>query len=424
MIVNDSLIAVIGLGYVGLPLAVEFGKKRPTIGFDINPERVAQLNLGIDQTLEVSKNELSNSANLSFTSDVNVIRSAKIYVVAVPTPIDSHKRPDLKPLINASSMVGQVLKKEDIVIYESTVFPGATEEVCVPILERESGLIFNKDFFCGYSPERINPGDKERSITSIIKVTSGSTPEAAQAIDDLYKSIIDAGTHLAESIRVAEAAKIIENTQRDLNIALVNELAIIFNKLKIDTDAVLTAAQTKWNFLPFRPGLVGGHCIGVDPYYLTYKAESIGYYPQLILAGRRINEGMSSHIVNQIVKVMIKSDVSVNRSRALVLGLTFKENCPDLRNSRVFDLIFELKEYGMQTDVYDPWVEAEDANKLYGTDCIGAPMPDKYDVVILAVAHSFFIEMGAERIKEFGKRDHIFFDLKSVFDKNDSSLRL
>ena len=424
MIISDSVIAVIGLGYVGLPLAVEFGKKRPTIGFDINPERIKQLSLGVDQTLEVEENELLNSGNLSFSSDVEVIRSAQIYVIAVPTPIDSHKKPDLKPLIGASKMVGRLLKKEDIVIFESTVFPGATEEVCVPILEEESGLSFNIDFFCGYSPERINPGDKERSLTSITKVTSGSTPEAAQAIDKLYKSIIDAGTHLADSIRVAEAAKVIENTQRDLNIALVNELAIIFNKLKIDTDAVLTAAQTKWNFLPFRPGLVGGHCIGVDPYYLTYKAESIGYYPQLILAGRRINEGMSSHIVNQIVKVMIKSDVTVNRSRALVLGLTFKENCPDLRNSRVFDLISELKEYGMQTDVYDPWVVSGDLDNLYGLECVDAPKTGIYDVVILAVAHSCFVEMGAGQIRKFGRNDHIFFDLKSVFEKNESSLRL
>ena len=424
MKISDSLLAVIGLGYVGLPLAVEFGKKRPTIGFDINPERVSQLSLGFDQTLEVSENELLNSTNLSFSSDVEDIRSAKIYVVAVPTPIDSHKKPDLKPLINASNMVGHLLKKEDIVIFESTVFPGATEEVCVPILERESGLTFNTDFFCGYSPERINPGDKERGITSITKVTSGSTPDAAQEIDYLYKSIIDAGTYLADSIRVAEAAKVIENTQRDLNIALVNELAIIFNKLGIDTEAVLTAAQTKWNFLPFRPGLVGGHCIGVDPYYLTYKAESIGYYPQLILAGRRINEGMSGHIVNQIVKLMIKSEIAVNHSRALVLGLTFKENCPDLRNSRVVDLISELQEFGILTDVHDPWVVAEDARNLYGLDCVEAPKADIYDVVILAVAHSCFVEMGSETIRKFGKEGHIFFDLKSVFEKNESSLRL
>jgi UDP-N-acetyl-D-galactosamine dehydrogenase len=421
---DDSLIAVVGLGYVGLPLAVEFGKTRPTVGFDIDANRIDSLIEGVDETLEVSRDELAASHRLKLSSDIELLREAKVFIVAVPTPIDEHKKPNLEPLVTASRMVGKLIKKDDIVVYESTVFPGATEEICVPILEGVSGLKFNCQFFCGYSPERINPGDKKRDITSIIKVTSGSTPEVAEEIDGLYKSIIRAGTYLAESIQVAEAAKVIENTQRDLNIALVNELAIIFNKLGIDTDQVLRAAQTKWNFLPFRPGLVGGHCIGVDPYYLTYKAESIGYYPQLILAGRRINEGMSKFVVSEIIKAMSKSKISAHSSKALVLGLTFKEDCPDLRNSRVFDVITELNQYSISVDVYDPLIDAGKVSRSYNINCIESPKAASYDIILLAVAHKQFLELDASILREFGRKEHIFYDLKSSFSILESSLRL
>jgi UDP-N-acetyl-D-galactosamine dehydrogenase len=368
----DKNIAVIGLGYVGLPLAVEFGKSRRVIGFDINAGRIDALRAGHDATLEVSKDELVTADQLTFTSDPADLAAASIYIVTVPTPIDAHKRPDLTPLLKASELIGGVLKRGDIVIYESTVYPGATEEDCVPVLERVSGLTFNVDFFAGYSPERINPGDKLHRLPDIRKVTSGSTPEIAEEVDQLYASIITAGTYKAESIRVAEAAKVIENTQRDLNIALVNELAIIFNKMGIDTDAVLKAAGTKWNFLPFRPGLVGGHCIGVDPYYLTHKAEAMGYHPQVILAGRRINDGMGAYVASQLVKAMLKRRVHVDGARVLILGLTFKENCPDLRNTRVVDVVAELQDYGVHVDVHDPWVDSADVQQEYGLALITA----------------------------------------------------
>jgi UDP-N-acetyl-D-galactosamine dehydrogenase len=424
MIQDMKKIAIIGLGYVGLPLAVEFGKIRPVIGFDINQTRIDALREGHDSTLEVSGDELSEAAHLSFTTDPADLAEANIYIVTVPTPIDAHKRPDLTPLIKASETLGKVLKHGDIVIYESTVYPGATEEDCVPVLERISGLTFNKDFFAGYSPERINPGDKTHRLPDIRKVTSGSTTEIAETVDKLYASIITAGTYKAESIRVAEAAKVIENTQRDLNIALINELAIIFNKMGIDTDAVLKAAGTKWNFLPFRPGLVGGHCIGVDPYYLTYKAEAMGYHPQVILAGRRINDGMGAYVAGQLVKAMLKRRIQVDGARVLVLGLTFKENCPDLRNTRVVDVVRELQDYGIQVDVHDPWVDPKDAKHEYGLDLIRTPDAGAYDGVILAVAHDSYADAGASTLRSYGRPDHIFCDLKSVFTCNESDLRL
>ena len=358
-------LAVIGLGYVGLPLAVEFGKKRPVVGFDINKPRIAALQAGHDSTLEVSDEELTQAAQLSYTSNLDDLKNCNVFIVTVPTPIDEFKRPDLTPLIKASETIGKVLKKGDIVIYESTVYPGATEEDCVPVLERVSGLVFNQDFYAGYSPERINPGDKEHRVTNIKKVTAGSTPEIADIVDALYNEIITVGTHKAKSIRVAEAAKVIENTQRDVNIALINELALIFNKMGIDTEAVLEAAGTKWNFLPFRPGLVGGHCIGVDPYYLTHKAQSIGYHPEIILAGRRINDSMGQYVVSQLVKAMMKKRIQVQGARVLVMGLAFKENCPDLRNTRIVDIVTELKDYGVQADVFDPWVEVKEAEREY-----------------------------------------------------------
>ncbi|MBF9149658.1 Vi polysaccharide biosynthesis UDP-N-acetylglucosamine C-6 dehydrogenase TviB [Novosphingobium jiangmenense] len=417
-------IAVIGLGYVGLPLATEFARHRPVIGFDVNAERIAALRAGNDHTREVSADELAAARHLDLTSDPADLAAATIFIVTVPTPIDAHKRPDLTPLIKASETVGRALKKGDIVIYESTVYPGATEEDCVPVLERASGLRFNVDFFCGYSPERINPGDKAHRLTTIRKVTSGSTPEVAEKVDALYASIITAGTYKAESIRVAEAAKVIENTQRDLNIALVNELAIIFNRMDIDTDAVLRAAGTKWNFLPFRPGLVGGHCIGVDPYYLTHKAESLGYHPQVILAGRRINDGMGAYVAGQMVKAMLKRRIHVDGARVLVLGLTFKENCPDLRNTRVVDVVEELRDYGMQVDVHDPWAGPEEARAEYGLDLIGTPEPGAYDGIVLAVAHDAFIATGAEALRSYGRKGSVFCDLKSVFRPDHSDLRL
>lgn len=424
MQVKDIKLAVIGLGYVGLPLAVEFGKKRPVIGFDINVARIAELNAGQDHTLEVEPEELKQASQLRYTHETAQLSEANVFIVTVPTPIDAYKQPDLTPLVRASETIGKVLKKGDIVVYESTVYPGATEEVCVPVLERVSGLRFNEDFFAGYSPERINPGDKVHRLPSIRKVTSGSTPEVADVVDALYGEIITAGTHKAASIRVAEAAKVIENTQRDVNIALINELALIFNKLGIDTQAVLEAAGTKWNFLPFRPGLVGGHCIGVDPYYLTHKAQSIGYHPEVILAGRRLNDSMGAYVASQLVKAMTKKRIQVQGSRVLLLGLTFKENCPDLRNTRVVDIIRELAQYDVNVDVYDPWVEADEARREYGVEVLSSLDNNQYDGVIIAVAHQQFVEMGAERLRALGKADHVLYDLKYVLPQDASDLRL
>lgn len=417
-------IAVIGLGYVGLPLAVEFGKKRPVVGFDINADRIDALDQGKDSTLEVTKAELEEASHLSFTSDVADLAACNVYIVTVPTPIDVSKQPDLEPLRKASETVGGVLKKGDIVVYESTVFPGATEEHCVPILEKVSGLTFNTDFFAGYSPERINPGDKQHRLPTIRKVTSGSTPEIANLVDGLYGEIITAGTYQAQSIRVAEAAKVIENTQRDLNIALVNELAIIFNRMDIDTEAVLEAAGTKWNFLPFRPGLVGGHCIGVDPYYLTHKAQMLGYHPQVILAGRRLNDGMGEYVGGQMVKAMLKQRIHIQGARVLVMGLTFKENCPDLRNTRVVDLISELQDYGVIVDVHDPNANPEEARMAYGLDLVKSPEAGSYDGVVLAVPHETFAKQGAAYARGFGKDVHVLYDLKNLYPAADSDLRL
>lgn len=421
---QDTNIAIIGLGYVGLPLAVEFGKLYPTMGFDINTTRLADLQQGYDSTLEVDDQELTEAKYLTYSSSLNDLKACNVFIVTVPTPINEHKQPDLTPLIKASETIGKVLKQGDIVIYESTVYPGATEEDCVPVLERVSGLTFNQDFFCGYSPERINPGDKEHRVTNILKVTSGSTPEVAETVDQLYRSIITAGTHKASSIKVAEAAKVIENTQRDVNIGLINELALIFNKLGIDTEEVLNAAGTKWNFLPFRPGLVGGHCIGVDPYYLTHKAQSVGYHPEIILAGRRLNDGMGAYVASQLVKAMLKKRIHVEGARVLVMGLTFKENCPDLRNTKVVDIISELQDYGVQVDCYDPWINAAEAEHEYGITPIAAPNADEYDGVIMAVAHKQFAEMGVEQIRALGKPAHVLYDLKYVLPVDVSDLRL
>ena len=409
-------IAIIGLGYVGLPLAVEFGKKYPTTGFDINGPRIAALISGHDSTLEVDEAELKQATQLNYTTDIEQLKSCNIYIVTVPTPIDSHKRPDLTPLEKASETVGKVLSKGDIVIYESTVYPGATEEVCVPILERHSGLTFNKDFYCGYSPERINPGDKEHRVTTIKKVTSGSTPEIADIVDNLYKSIITAGTHKASSIKVAEAAKVIENTQRDLNIALMNELAIIFERLGIDTLEVLKAAGTKWNFLPFRPGLVGGHCIGVDPYYLTHKAEILGYHPQVIQAGRRINDGMAAYVAQQTIKQMIRSGTNIRGAKVIVLGLTFKENCSDLRNSKVADLVKELQEFGCEVYVHDPLAEAEQALHEYGiTLREWHQLPQNADAIVAAVSHAKYTSQPVANLLAPLKRCGVFIDIKSAY---------
>src|SRR5690554_2671121 len=421
---QDINLAIIGLGYVGLPLAVEFGKKRTVVGFDINQPRIAALQAGHDSTLEVSDAEMAEAAQLSYTSNLDDLKNCNVFIVTVPTPIDDFKRPDLTPLIKASETIGGVLKKGDIVIYESTVYPGATEEDCVPVLERVSGLKFNEDFYAGYSPERINPGDKEHRVTTIKKVTSGSKPEIAEVVDALYREIIVAGTHKASSIRVAEAAKVIENTQRDVNIALINELALIFNKMGIDTESVLEAAGTKWNFLPFRPGLVGGHCIGVDPYYLTHKAQSIGYHPEMILAGRRINDGMGQYVVSELVKALLKKRIHVEGARVLVMGLTFKENCPDLRNTRIVDIVAELKDYGVQTDVFDPWVAVEEAQREYAITPISQPEAATYDAIILAVGHQQFKEMGAAKIRALGKSEHILYDLKYLLPAEESDLRL
>lgn len=417
-------IAIVGLGYVGLPLAVEFGKKIPTLGFDINQTRVSELLNGIDSTLETSKEELAEARMLKFTTDAALLASSNIYIVTVPTPIDESKNPDLSPIKSATSLIARYLKEGDIVIYESTVYPGATEEVCVPILEKISGLTFNQDFFCGYSPERINPGDKERRLTNILKITSGSTPEIATIVDDLYKSIITAGTHKASSIKVAEAAKVIENTQRDINIALVNELALIFNRVGIDTQEVLEAAGTKWNFLPFRPGLVGGHCIGVDPYYLTHKAEALGYHPQLISAARRINNNMGLFVVSEVVKLMAIKGINIVNSKVLMLGLTFKENCPDLRNTRVVEMVNELMTYQANVDIYDPWVNKEEARHEYGLEMIDEPAVESYDAIIIAVSHDQFKEMGAQGIRALGKDNHVIYDIKYLLPSGQVDGRL
>ena len=417
-------LAIIGLGYVGLPLAVEFAKKRSVVGFDINQARIDALKTGHDATLEVSDEELREATGLQYSANLQDLAACNTFIVTVPTPIDEHKQPDLTPLVKASETIGKVLKKGDIVIYESTVYPGATEEDCVPVLEKFSGLKFNVDFYAGYSPERINPGDKEHRVSTIKKVTSGSTPEVAELVDQLYRQIIVVGTHKAESIKVAEAAKVIENTQRDVNIALINELAIIFNKMGIDTEAVLQAAGSKWNFLPFRPGLVGGHCIGVDPYYLTHKAQSIGYHPEIILAGRRLNDGMGAYVVSQLVKAMLKRRITVEGARVLVLGLTFKENCPDLRNTRIVDIVKELGDYNIQADVFDPWVDVAEAQHEYGLTPIDAPQQGAYDAIIVGVAHQQFKDMGAEAIRALGKPEHVVYDLKYVMPRNAADLRL
>ena len=421
----DNLnIGIIGLGYVGLPLAVEFGKKYPTLGFDINKKRIEDLKQGHDFTLEVSRGELAESAFINYSFEVEALQRCNVYIVTVPTPIDEHKQPDLTPLIKASQMLAKVISKGDVIIYESTVYPGATEDVCIPEIEQYSNLKFNEDFFAGYSPERINPGDKEHRVTNILKVTSGSTAAIADFVDSLYSSIITAGTYKASSIQVAEAAKVIENTQRDLNIALINELAVIFNKLNIDTEEVLKAAGTKWNFLPFRPGLVGGHCIGVDPYYLTHKAQSIGYNPEVILAGRRINDGMAAYVVTQLTKTMIKRKLQINGANVLVMGLTFKEDCPDVRNTKIVDILTELREYNINVDVYDPWVAPEDAKNEYDIDLIEAPKQQYYDAIIFAVAHHQFKAMSNNDILALTKNEHIIYDLKYMLDPELADIRL
>lgn len=417
-------LAVIGLGYVGLPLAVEFGKKFETIGFDINQSRVDELLEFKDRTLEVSPDELRKSPLLSFTTDKTKIKGASFYIVTVPTPIDDSYHPDLTPLEKASALIGEVIERGAVVIYESTVYPGCTEEICVPIIEKVSGLKFNQDFFAGYSPERINPGDKERKLTNIVKITSGSTPEVAERVDNLYRQILTVGTHKASCLKVAEAAKVIENTQRDLNIALVNELALIFNKIGIDTLEVLEAAGTKWNFLPFRPGLVGGHCISVDPYYLTHKAQQVGYYPQVILSGRRVNNSMGAFVADSVVKMMTKRKSQVVDARILIMGLTFKENCPDLRNTGVIDIVEEMKTYNTQVDVYDPWADPEEAQHEYGLKLINHPQKNAYDAIIVCVAHNQFKEMGADGIRALGKTNHVLFDVKHVLPKAAVDARL
>ena len=421
---SDTKLAIIGLGYVGLPLAVEFGKKMEVMGFDINSDRVNELKKGKDGTLECSEEELAESTYLKYSAQVDDLKGCNVYVVTVPTPIDKNKNPDLTPLISASRMLGKVIGKGDVVIYESTVYPGATEEDCIPVIEKESGLIFNTDFYAGYSPERINPGDKEHRVTTIKKVTAGSTPEIADYVDSLYQTIITAGTHKASSIKVAEAAKVIENTQRDVNIALINELALIFNRLDIDTEEVLLAAGTKWNFLPFRPGLVGGHCIGVDPYYLTHKAQEIGYNPEMILAGRRLNDNMGSYVVSEIVKLMLRKRIHISDSKILMMGLTFKENCPDLRNTRVTDMIEELNDYGANIDVYDPWVDKDETEKEYGFRPIDKVESNKYDAIVLAVSHNEFVGMGAEAIHKLGKENHVLYDIKYILKTDEVDGRL
>jgi len=417
-------VAVVGLGYVGLPLAVEFGKRFNTLGFDIKAARVDELKAGHDSTLETDAAELAAATKLSFTTRLADLKSCRVFIVTVPTPIDEYKRPDLTPLVKSSESVGQVLKKGDVVVYESTVYPGCTEEVCVPILERVSGLKFNKDFFAGYSPERINPGDKQHRLTTIRKVTSGSTPAVAEFVDSLYRSIVVVGTHKASSIKVAEAAKVIENTQRDVNIALINELALIFNRMGIDTEEVLNAAGSKWNFLPFRPGLVGGHCIGVDPYYLTHKAQAIGYHPEMILAGRRINDNMGTYVAQQIAQLMMQRRIQVKDSRILMMGLTFKENCPDVRNTKIVDVVHELEKYGAKVDVVDPWADPDEAEHEYGLRPVKRVKPGFYDAVVMGVAHQEFRKMGIAKIREFGKKQHVLYDVKYVFRAGEVDGRL
>lgn len=417
-------IGIVGLGYVGLPLAVEFGKQMPCVGFDIRAERIEELRSGKDSTLEVEPELLATAHQLSFSADLHALAECSVFIVTVPTPIDEYNNPDLTPLIKASQTISRVLKQGDVVIYESTVYPGATEEVCVPLLEEGSGLVFNRDFFAGYSPERINPGDKQHRVTDIKKVTSGSTPEVADFVDALYQRIIRAGTHKASSIKVAEAAKVIENTQRDLNIALINELALIFNRLNIDTEEVLLAAGTKWNFLPFRPGLVGGHCIGVDPYYLTHKAQSVGYHPEVILAGRRINDHMGIYVAEQVIKLMMRRRIHVVDSKILVLGLTFKENCPDVRNTRVIDIVEELRGYNATVDVFDPWVNPDEAEHEYGLRPVASPVAGEYDAIILAVGHQQFRDLGIEGIRRFGKPNAVVYDVKYVLPRDVVDARL
>jgi UDP-N-acetyl-D-galactosamine dehydrogenase len=414
----ETKIGIIGLGYVGLPLAVEFGRHFDTVGLDINARRIAELKDGVDRSLEVDSGELGSARRLSYTANPDDLADCNVYIVTVPTPIDDHKRPDLTPLIKASETLGRVLRKDDIVVYESTVYPGATEEVCVPILEACSGLVFNRDFFCGYSPERINPGDKEHRVTTIRKITSGSTPEAADFVDELYRTVIVAGTHKASSIKVAEAAKVIENTQRDVNIALINELAILFQKLGLNTLEVLEAAGSKWNFLPFRPGLVGGHCIGVDPYYLTHKAQEIGHHPEIILAGRRINDGMGEYVSNRVVKLMTRKGIPVCQANILILGLTFKENCPDIRNTRVTDIVQELGGYNASVEIYDPWANPEEVRHEYGLDLLSEPVPGRYDAVIVAVAHRQFTALGAQGIRALTRPGGVVFDVKYALPKD------
>ncbi len=421
---ENTKLAIIGLGYVGLPLAVEFGKKIPVVGFDINEPRVKELKSGKDSTLEASEEELKEALHLKYSYSIDDLKACNVYIVTVPTPIDKNKNPDLTPLIKASAMLGSVISKGDVIIYESTVYPGATEEVCIPEVEKTSGLKFNQDFYAGYSPERINPGDKEHRVTNILKVTAGSTPEIANYVDNLYQSVITAGTHKASSLKVAEAAKVIENTQRDVNIALINELSLIFNRLGIDTEEVLKAAGTKWNFLPFRPGLVGGHCIGVDPYYLTHKAQEIGYNPEMILAGRRLNDNMGPYVVSEVIKLMLKKRIHIAEANVLILGLTFKENCPDLRNTRVVDMVDELNQYGANIDVYDPWVDKAEAQYEYNITPIDAPKDSHYDAIILAVSHDEFKNMGAEAIHKMGKDDHVLFDIKYLLKADEVDGRL
>ena len=417
-------IALIGLGYVGLPLAVEFGKKRTVIGFDINQHRINDLKNGIDSTLECTSKELKDAINLSYTNNLKDIKDCEIFIITVPTPIDKDKKPDLNPLKKSSGAVGSILKKDDIVIYESTVYPGATEEICVPILENKSGLVYNKDFYCGYSPERVNPGDKKHRVTNIKKITAGSSPEIATEVDNLYQEIVIAGTHKASSIKVAESAKVIENTQRDVNIALINELSIIFNKLDIDTESVLEAAGTKWNFLPFKPGLVGGHCIGVDPYYLTHKSLEVGYNPEMILAGRRLNDSMGSYVAEQVSKLMNKKHIHIVDANILIMGLTFKENCPDLRNTRVVDLVEEFEGFDCNVDVYDPWVDKDEAEHEYGIKPINQPEEGKYDAILLAVAHDEFKKLTLEQIKIYGKVKHVLYEIKYLLKAHEVDGRL
>ncbi|PCN59678.1 Vi polysaccharide biosynthesis UDP-N-acetylglucosamine C-6 dehydrogenase TviB [Acinetobacter sp. YT-02] len=422
--IADLKIAVIGLGYVGLPLAVEFGKKLPVVGFDIYQKRIDELKSGQDHTLEVSPEELKQATHLSYSANLDNLRSCNFFIVTVPTPIDKFKQPDLTPLIKASTSIGKVLKKGDVVVYESTVYPGATEEACIPVLEQVSGLKFNQDFFAGYSPERINPGDKLHRVTNILKITSGSTPEVADFVDQVYNLVIEAGTHKATSIKVAEAAKVIENTQRDVNIALINELAVIFNKLGIDTEAVLQAAGTKWNFLPFRPGLVGGHCIGVDPYYLTHKAQSLGLHPEIILAARRLNDRMGEYVATQLIKEMVKQRIQVVGSKILVMGLSFKENCPDIRNTKIIDMVQALKEYELDLDIYDPWVDPKEVEHEYGLAPVNALKNNEYDAIILAVAHDQFKQMTAAEIHALGKSKHVLYDLKYLLENDGLNIRL